>query len=952
MFDGHDRERRTISLGGRRSRDADKVEVMRRARLERQERAEIKRKNLAATRLSAWWRGRWRAFVARSQVRLVWEGQMRDLAAVRTVFRQRGAEFVTPPSTVQALVGSFLFAVGRRPKVDKQCLELLCDWLLADVIAARRALDFDQCRCILAACVKAAEEKDCSQCQRRLIIACIIEATCLDDSEKKKSPFSFATDAVVAVCPEACIVATRLSGELWLRLAAAGIEASNRVSRRGMAIKARRAYGNHGLPLRLVPASELGAICSAMLEPSLQVASNEAAFLAIVEAVAFAENYETDEAVATVCAELVAGLSRGALLDNDKDDEHAASVSRETSSNIAAAAETSDESSDDEEEEKRRPTTSLVRNQASTTVTRITTKRSIFLLDSKVATEIKQRETVLKPRERPLSVKSNALTESILWKRLLANGTSRAGVRLAALVLAACAPAPRVRATSPQAPAVVNVLLDSIRAPAMLMELWRRAKGAKDMDVLTDSGAASIVYCSSVSRRLLRLDNEALQSESLLPLSQLLEVAQALRDLLRIQIWVTGALHDQRRAGFWTFYLVSLGARLFNQLHDRLGTSGLKLTDPGFWLWPNVYLSERLADDSSHPISNDIAHVLDSDGDAAMSDIAVNNLSPGGTSITNDSVALSKEPRVALVLAAMPFVVPFEQRLALFTALLEIDRSRFQQDEAAQFRPLAKRSVRIRRERVFEDGYAALSSGDIRNTLQVSFVNAAGEDEPGIDGGGLFKEFLDEVAKIAFGPQRFAASASNALYPLPEASSEDSWQYDQGENNLTMPSHLAQIEFCGRIIGKALYERVLVEPRFARFFLNKCLGKDNYFDDLESLDAELYQNLLKLRHLSANELPNLGLTMAITVHDPSSGSQRDLELVPRGSHIPVDDRNRETYARLIAHYRLNVQTAAVSSAFLRGLRDAIPLRWLRMFDPDELQLLISGDDQPIDIEDW
>ena len=48
-----------------------------------------------------------------------------------------------------------------------------------------------------------------------------------------------------------------------------------------------------------------------------------------------------------------------------------------------------------------------------------------------------------------------------------------------------------------------------------------------------------------------------------------------------------------------------------------------------------------------------------------------------------------------------------------------------------------------------------------------------------------------------------------------------------------------RFRFLGRVLGKAVYENILVEPRFADFFLNKLLGKYNYVDDLHSLDPEV-----------------------------------------------------------------------------------------------------------------
>ncbi len=40
-----------------------------------------------------------------------------------------------------------------------------------------------------------------------------------------------------------------------------------------------------------------------------------------------------------------------------------------------------------------------------------------------------------------------------------------------------------------------------------------------------------------------------------------------------------------------------------------------------------------------------------------------------------------------------------------------------------------------------------------------------------------------------------------------------------------------------------------------------------------------------------------------------------------------------------------------AQAFLRGFRDLIPSTWLRMFGAEELQILLTGDDRAVDMED-
>ena len=61
-------------------------------------------------------------------------------------------------------------------------------------------------------------------------------------------------------------------------------------------------------------------------------------------------------------------------------------------------------------------------------------------------------------------------------------------------------------------------------------------------------------------------------------------------------------------------------------------------------------------------------------------------------------------------------------------------------------------------------------SADLRKKLRVTFVNAQGLNEPGIDGGGVFREFLSEVLKTGFDPNRgyFCTTPDGQLYPNPQ----------------------------------------------------------------------------------------------------------------------------------------------------------------------------------------
>ena len=75
------------------------------------------------------------------------------------------------------------------------------------------------------------------------------------------------------------------------------------------------------------------------------------------------------------------------------------------------------------------------------------------------------------------------------------------------------------------------------------------------------------------------------------------------------------------------------------------------------------------------------------------------------------------------------------------------------------------------------------------------------------------------------------------------------------------------------------------------------------------------------------------------------------ELKRGGSEVAVTKGNCVEYIHLMAHYRLNVQLHRQFQAFRSGLLSVIPAHWFSLFNQNELQVLISGAQVPIDVED-
>ncbi|XP_077347271.1 ubiquitin-protein ligase E3C [Lithobates pipiens] len=301
-------------------------------------------------------------------------------------------------------------------------------------------------------------------------------------------------------------------------------------------------------------------------------------------------------------------------------------------------------------------------------------------------------------------------------------------------------------------------------------------------------------------------------------------------------------------------------------------------------------------------------------------------------------LSVSEERQLA-ILTELPFVVPFEERVKIFQRLIYADKQEVQGDGPF----LDGINVTIRRNYIYEDAYDKLSpenEPDLKKRIRVHLLNAHGLDEAGIDGGGIFREFLNELLKSGFNPNQgfFKTTNEGLLYPNPAA------------QTLVGDSFARHYYFLGRMLGKALYENMLVELPFASFFLSKLLGTSADVDihHLASLDPEMYKNLLFLKSYEG-DVEELGLNFTVVNND--LGEAQVVELKLGGKDIPVTSANRIAYIHLVADYRLNKQIRQHCLAFRQGLANVVNLEWLRMFDQQEIQVLISGAQVPICLDD-
>lgn len=100
--------------------------------------------------------------------------------------------------------------------------------------------------------------------------------------------------------------------------------------------------------------------------------------------------------------------------------------------------------------------------------------------------------------------------------------------------------------------------------------------------------------------------------------------------------------------------------------------------------------------------------------------------------------------------------------------------------------------TKVKQTIAFEFVSAFFAEPDLKKRIRVHLLNAHGLDEAGIDGGGIFREFLNELLKSGFNPNQgfFKTTNEGLLYPNPAA------------QMLVGDSYARHYYFLGRMLGK------------------------------------------------------------------------------------------------------------------------------------------------------
>ncbi|AMD20606.1 HDL138Wp [Eremothecium sinecaudum] len=313
---------------------------------------------------------------------------------------------------------------------------------------------------------------------------------------------------------------------------------------------------------------------------------------------------------------------------------------------------------------------------------------------------------------------------------------------------------------------------------------------------------------------------------------------------------------------------------------------------------------------------------------------------------------------MSLVANSGPFTIcqcPFLFSLGMKISILEYETRRLMEYSAEQafLKALDRKQVvdvylkiRIRRNFVTQDSLLGIQAQqkDLKKSLRIEFVN-----EPGIDAGGLRKEWFLLLTRDLFNPNNglFVYVAQSRLSWFSITSSMNP-ELLQGQNN-----SLELYYLFGLVLGLAIYNSTILDLKFPRALYKKLCGENLSVNDFLELYPETGGNLLKMLEYDGDDFEDLFcLTFETSFSDClNENVVHYQELCENGRNRPVTQHNKHEFFKLWMDFYLNKSIEASFESFKCGFFHVIEGNTFQLFGSEEVEQLVCGsNEQNLDVD--
>lgn len=284
---------------------------------------------------------------------------------------------------------------------------------------------------------------------------------------------------------------------------------------------------------------------------------------------------------------------------------------------------------------------------------------------------------------------------------------------------------------------------------------------------------------------------------------------------------------------------------------------------------------------------------------------------------------------------------PFLLSLAPKKYLLEYDARRKMEYEVheAFFNALNNHSVsqpylhiKVRRDNLLHDSFEFFSTHEeeLKKAIRVEFIG-----EPGIDAGGLKKEWFLLLVRELFDP-------TLGLFTEDEESGY-CWF------NTVSSQPLKFYKLTGVALGLALYNSTNLDINFPPGMFKRLLGCPYNLKDFTKMWPSYGRSLQALLDYEGDDFEStFGLTFSVTRPLENGGVQEE-PIASNGLNRPVTKSTRSEYVRRVVAYYMEGSVKRQFEPLKQGFYKVLGSNALTLFQPEEIELLIRGSDEPLDI---
>ena len=233
----------------------------------------------------------------------------------------------------------------------------------------------------------------------------------------------------------------------------------------------------------------------------------------------------------------------------------------------------------------------------------------------------------------------------------------------------------------------------------------------------------------------------------------------------------------------------------------------------------------------------------------------------------------------------------------------------------------------LHRNKVYEETFTQftrIGKKELQSKPSISYV-----DEAGMDAGGLTKDWYLALSKAALTEDRHLFTT------------DESGHLQISKSSHFNTAHLKEFRFLGKVIGKAIFDRNVVDLPLSDLLYKHILGLPVSFADLTKMDLQFSNSLTWMLNHDITDI--LFETFSISKEDDNMGPNPVIiDLIENGRNINVTESNKMEYVHAMTTWHTEFAIRPQLDAFLQGLHTLLPHESLNAFTVPELKLLFNG----------